>query len=135
MSLMEERREAAVRFGEARRNKGSVQYRLGPISHVLAPGWGCCDRCETAVVFVDLHYVDYFPQPPGGHIGHWPGGLGALCEECWDDLTPTQRLPYYRKRWAFNRALLEATFPGRETWNDDDPPDLWWRLREAVLSS
>ncbi|MCL5957810.1 MAG: hypothetical protein M1358_00585 [Chloroflexi bacterium] len=73
----------------------------------------CCDRCGgghpyhcTRVTFTD-----------GSEHG-----AGALCESCWQQLTPQERLPHYRRLYA--------------VWTQEgaDPED-WERLRAAVLEA
>ena len=80
--------------------------------------WGCprCPRCRTTWAHVRGHLTYY----TGGHSAF------ALCERCWADLTPAQRLPYYR-------ALLDD-------WKREAPQDAadlegdWPAMREAVLA-
>jgi hypothetical protein len=46
---------------------------------------GSCGRCKVSWKWVDGHSTDY---------GHGRG-LFPLCEKCWSELTPKERLPYY----------------------------------------
>jgi hypothetical protein len=68
-----------------------LNIRIGRISHYLSPGYSWCHRCLTAWRFVRWHSTTY-------HIkGH---GCFPLCEKCWRELTPEQRLPFYRELWV-----------------------------------
>lgn len=62
-------------------------WRIGRISHWLEPGpWSACRRCRTSWRFVK------------GHVTMTSAGSGCfpLCEACWAELSPKERLPYYR---------------------------------------
>lgn len=65
---------------------GVMNLRLGPIGKLLAPGWGDCLRCHTPWKFVHYHTTSW------GRTG-----CIALCEKCWSELTPQERLPFYRQ--------------------------------------
>lgn len=84
------------------------QWRIGRIcASLLGLGIGMtgCLKCATPWDCVRSHSTTY-----SGSSGCFP-----LCERCWDELTPTQRLPYYRK-------LIDL-------WNDEMP----WPLIEAAV--
>lgn len=65
------------------------KLRIGRLSSFLAPGYGACARCHT-----NWHYVE-------GHSTMVTDGRGCfpLCEHCWAELSPSQRVPYYRDLW------------------------------------
>lgn len=68
-------------------------------------GSGYCRRCKL--------YWRYCKE----HTTYSDGrGLFALCEDCWSDLTPEKRLPYYW--YAFEVRLNGSSFieEHRETW-------------------
>lgn len=56
-------------------------YRL------LHPGWGTCLRCGMPWVKVESHRTQY----------NETSGCFPLCQECWDQLTPSERLPFYQQ--------------------------------------
>jgi hypothetical protein len=62
-----------------------VNIRIGRISRLLSPGRGACRRCHTTWRFVKPHHTEYMDW-------RW---CVPLCEKCWSELTPQQRLPYY----------------------------------------
>ena len=66
-----------------------LNLRIGSISHVIYPGLGWCYRCKTNWAFVESHTTWL-----NDHAATFP-----LCEQCWDELTPEERLPYYRMQW------------------------------------
>lgn len=86
-------------------------WRIGKLSGYFSPGYGACFRCHTNWDYAHYHITDV-PQS---------GGCFALCEPCWTDLTPKERLPFYRQ--LFDRWVLDGC-------NDRD----WNEYREAILS-
>ena len=87
-------------------------WRIGRISHFLTPGFGWCGRCLTTWKFVEGHatyflWCDEVRNPRDASSGMFP-----LCEQCWSDLTPAERLPYYRElnmMWARDGDALPDT--------------------------
>ena len=65
----------------------TINFRLGSAAQWLAPGYSWCGRCETPWKFVDHHATYYQPGR----------GVFALCQKCWSELTPQERLPFYRQ--------------------------------------
>lgn len=64
--------------------------RWGYISRLMSPpGYGSCAKCHTTWKFVEGHCTKYAED----------AGMFPLCEECWAELTPTTRLPYYQDLW------------------------------------
>jgi hypothetical protein len=87
-----------------------INLRLGPLSRILAPGFGWCRCCKTPWKFVEGHSTQYTRN----------SGCFPLCKWCWRDLSPHQRLPYYREMW--------------EDWNRTGPDDSRWEdIERAVL--
>jgi len=86
--------------------------RIGRISKLLYPGYGCCGRCQTVWALVKGHSTDYKP------------GLGCfpLCEKCWKALVPETRLPYYRQLWEEWKR-----------WGEQDESE-WQAIEAAVLA-
>jgi len=58
---------------------------------IALPGWGHCRRCGRPWRFVQYHTTNFW-RSPEGRSGR---GCFALCEQCWESLSPTKRLPYY----------------------------------------
>lgn len=83
--------------------------RIGRISKWLTPEYGACGACHTTWVFSVLHETMFTPCH----------GCFVLCEKCFDELTPTARLPYYRRLW--------------EQWENTSEHD-WTRISNAVLA-
>lgn len=71
-----------------------IRLMRGRALKPLAPGYSCCFRCETPWKFTDHHATPY-----GGGRACFP-----LCQECWSELTPEQRVPYYEQllKWWHN---------------------------------
>lgn len=93
-----------------------MNLRLGRWSQPFAPGYSTCERCGTPWKFVENHttyYIEPSIDPP--RVG-W--GMFALCEKCWGELRPLDRVPYYRKAWG--RWKVEAA-------------EEWLLLYQAVL--
>ena len=89
-----------------------MNRRIGPISRAVSPGYSWCLRCKTTWNFVEGHVTQ-----------HGTGGCFPLCEKCWGELTPTERLPFYEE-------LLVM-------WNSDGTPATTEKaaaLRAAVLA-
>jgi hypothetical protein len=85
------------------------KLRIGRISDLFAPGYSHCGCCRTNWHFVEGHST-YVPDTGSG--------MFPLCEQCWAELTPAQRLPFYRK--------LYDKWPERQ-YN-------WEQLERAVLN-
>ncbi len=96
------------------RAKGFLRgRRIGRISKLLGPDWySWCHKCKTTYFFVDSHNTYY----GGGR------GIFALCEKCWEELVPSERLPYYRKVVD----MWESLTPG-------DGVKVWNSVEKAVL--
>ena len=86
--------------------------RIGRISKLFSPWSSACGKCHTTWDFVRHHVTGYTD-----HTGMFP-----LCEKCWSELTPEQRLPYYRDLWL---SWGEVDTLSGATWDD---------VKNAVLS-
>ena len=78
----------------------------------FALGYGSCGRCGRTWKFVKGHSTNYSENH----------GCFPLCENCWKDLTPEQRLPYYRDLfddWSIHGNINES---------------LWVNIKTAVLT-
>ena len=57
-----------------------------------------------------------------------------LCSDCWTELSPEDRLPYYRslyERWLGDDEMYEAI---RGQPAPKRPPEQWEQIRSAVLA-
>lgn len=106
-------RDRARLLDENAQTKLGINARLGPASRLLAPGYSWCGRCRTSWRFVEGHSTNYTE-----HRGCFP-----LCEACWSELTPEQRLPFYRDLWQSWQAD-----------GSDKEPDVWNQIESAVLA-
>lgn len=72
----------------------------GAYSALIYPGFGYCYRCFRRWPTTQIHETDYSESH----------GCFPLCEDCWRELTPVTRLPYYHKMY--------------QSWLKNKPPDL-----------
>ena len=95
--------------------------RMGAASHRVAPGYGGCLRCHTSWGIVEGHSTTLYMHSTyyGGVVGCQ--GCFPLCEACWRDLSPAERLPYYQQLYACWQ---------RDGVGDDVP---FWKWEIAVL--
>jgi hypothetical protein len=84
-----------------------IRKILGRMSQLINTGWGSCKRCGITWAFVHGHITDY-------DLGD---GCFPLCESCWKDLTPEERLPFYRQMY--------------DEWGTLSPD--WEKIEAAVL--
>lgn len=63
--------------------------RIGAVSHVMFPGYGWCVKCKTSWALVEGHSTQY---TIGCH-------MFPMCEACWRETEPIDRLPYYLRLW------------------------------------
>lgn len=102
---------------------GLHNRRLGRISQLINPYTGSCGRCHTTWTFVCEHDTPYSDD----------SGCFPLCEKCWAELTPEQRLPYYRRLWESWPDTHRKTAPdGTEI--PPLPTEIWWQIQRAVLA-
>lgn len=82
--------------------------RTGRISRVVSPGYSCCRACGTSWLFVEGHDTPYRDG----------SGCFPLCERCWEERTPEERLPFYADLiWSWDSADEE----------------LWTQVKTAVM--
>lgn len=81
--------------------------RIGTLSHVLSPGYSWCFKCKTTWKFVEGHSTPYVDHASGYGKACFP-----LCEECWAELTPEERWPYYQMLLDSWRSLACPIEPG-----------------------
>lgn len=88
-----------------------MNIRIGSISKILTPSYSACQKCDTTWAFVKPHCTDYEEGK----------GCFPLCEKCWNELTPEERLPYYRMLWNI-----------WSYWNKQNE-EKWIKINKAVL--
>ncbi len=82
-------------------------------------GLSFCHRCLTTWGFVDHHCT----QTKRDGSGMFP-----LCELCWRELKPVERVPFYRI--VFDSWRREAAHYGYASYGDKD----WQEIERAVLN-
>jgi hypothetical protein len=80
------------------------RLRHGRFARIAHPGYGYCLRCGTPWPATDPHET---------YVGTG-GGCFPLCGLCWGELTPEQRLPYYKHLMAIWRGGGSGPDPGYE---------------------
>jgi hypothetical protein len=86
------------------------RLRIGRLSDWLAPGYSHCMRCRTNWQFCEGHTT----------IVSENGGMFPLCEQCWRELAPHERLKYYGELYS--------------EWAASGPsPHDWESIKTAVL--
>lgn len=78
-------------------------------------GFGWCYRCGESWKRVEPHRTAYSDS----------GGCFPLCEQCWSDLDPEARLPYYRMLWG--------NWLSNGTHHNGVPMDEVWEQFEAAV--
>ena len=84
------------------------------------PNYSCCGRCHRPWAVCSGHAINYSDS----------GGCFALCEKCWSELLPKERLPYYEsvvKSWIHESP--DGYKHGGMSWDE-----LLKALRENVLA-
>jgi hypothetical protein len=107
--------DKSIRFLMAQAAARTGVARIGRISAFLMPGFGACNHCHTNWAFVEGHSTWF------GSSGMFP-----LCEDCWRELTPINRIPFYRQ--LFDEWCRSARESGRAPRHD------WETIETAVLS-
>lgn len=77
---------------------------------------GQCGNCKVSWKWVDGHST-MFTQS---------SGCFPLCEKCWSELTPEQRLPFYRE-------LFDSNIASARKYNYPPPPESEWELIKAAV--
>lgn len=96
---------------EARRAAGRAAR------YTTSPGFGWCYRCLMPWNLVESHVTHY-------GVGH---GCFPLCDWCWPQLTPEERLPYYEELVAGWR--MDSALDNGAPW-----PETLTLIRNAVLA-
>ena len=102
----------------------ALNLRIGRISRWFShKREGSCGRCKTTWDFVQNHVTSYYPKDCA-----WPRYLcSALCEKCWRELTPDERLPYYAAVWNSWDYSVIIEYTGQT-------PAAWGALSHAIIN-
>lgn len=92
-----------IGFNHRQAENGQVAANA-TIDQAIHPQYGHCGKCGLTWATVEGHSTRYTESE----------GMFPLCEKCWSELTPEQRLPYYRSLWE----SWEREIPGHANWND-----------------
>lgn len=85
-----------------------------------------CRRCGSNETYHITPYPD--DSSPGEH------GILPLCEACWRELSPEERLPWYRQLWdIWNTGGFWIQYHDG-TWHEWPRCVSWPVIEEAVLS-
>ncbi len=74
---------------------------IGTILKEFALGYSSCQRCGIPWKFTKSHSTRYNETK----------GCFPLCEDCWKELTPKERFPFYMDlilKWEFDSILERA---------------------------
>ena len=75
--------------------RAMMNIRIGKISKILFPDYGQCRRCKTTWNLVNPHDVPYREGQ----------AIFRLCEKCWHEVAPADRLSFFAdvqdtERWT-----------------------------------
>lgn len=93
----------------------------GFFARLVSPMCSWCGRCDMPWNLTKNHVTGVTEV----------SGIFPLCENCWNDLTPQDRLPYYRKLYESWLKTMPETLP------DGSPSKLnvtWEEIEAAVLA-
>lgn len=90
---------------------GTLEFRkcVGDIEQLIFPGYFPCWRCGRPNALTVMHitpYRDLALAPDASGISGY--GVFVLCEECWRELRPKDRVPFYRASNDKNIADISA---------------------------
>lgn len=69
----------------------------------LHPGWGRCKRCNLNWHDAPGHTTTYLRDETGG------SGIFAICQQCWQECSIEERIPYYRLLWVDQQRWVSET--------------------------
>ena len=95
-------------------DKLTLRKLQGKAARPLFPGFGTCYRCERPWPICKHHDTQYTEG----------SGCFPLCEDCWSELTPQERLPYYYQLWRSWVSLSDKK---------EDIVD-WQLIKTAILA-
>ena len=90
-----------------------IRKLIGDFTQLFNIHYSACGRCNRHWGICKRHSTDVVR-------GVW--GCFPLCEDCWQELTPEERLPYYR-------AHYERGMEGSDPYEDGT----WEDMKKAVL--
>ncbi len=95
-----------------------IRQFIGHIARAFSPGYSHCYRCGRPWSIAREHSTKCTET--------W--GCFPLCEACWRELTPGDRIYYYRLLWLkWKKADRESDYNGLTY------PELWELIERAVL--
>jgi hypothetical protein len=98
------------------------------IAHLLNnkyPGYSGCQRCLRVWPLCRAHTTVYKVSENGEE------GCFALCEACWRDLPPDERLYYYERLVAEWKAQSLLWWMGNKV---EEMEETWNQIKTAVLA-
>lgn len=90
---------------------------VGFFARLIFPVCSSCGRCGRPWTICEGHTTPYDRS----------GGCFPLCEQCWRELTPEDRLPYYEELFKSWKAY------GYPDHNGTPWPILWRQMSESVM--
>jgi len=88
------------------------------MTQIRGRGYGRCVRCHLPWNYCTGHRTQYEERC----------GCSPLCKDCWNELNPEERLPYYRAlvdRWSWANKRDSII---------DDSERYWPMIKKAVLA-
>lgn len=65
-----------------------------------------CIACKTSSRYARLHRTRYYRVAING--SPFVASLEPLCERCWAERSPVERLPFYEEAWLSELSLLRS---------------------------
>jgi hypothetical protein len=92
-----------------------IRRAWGFIARGFSPGYSFCGRCGRPWTVCEGHSTPYTKG----------SGCFPLCKECWSELKPGQRIPYYRSLWReWNKSPSALS---------EQMDITWMRISKAVM--
>ena len=86
-----------------------IRKAIGILAKPFSPGYSCCSHCGRTWNICKSHVTMISSSD----------GCFPLCEQCWGELTPEERLPHYKalyREWLAYGYLDDGGQPWEETW-------------------
>lgn len=97
-----------------------IRQMIGIITNPHYPNISVCGHCGCNWEIVGAHNTPY---------GEKENACFSLCEGCWQDLTPEQRLPHYRNLYKLWQSLSKKEHMNGTPWEQ-----VWREMETAVLA-